>query len=337
MASRLISRSLSLRHSVLSTSRPTLINLSTKLSTKLIPQATVLNQLRYSSSSSQKPEEKKPVEDSAETSSSRGVLDPGTSRHGYDPLKPRKPLSRIAIGKAFDANKAEQQATVGFLNWKAALLFISTGGLLIWYFRRERDRVEVERLEETNRGYGKPLIGGPFSLTDQDGNKFTEKDLFGKYALIYFGFSRCPDICPDELDKLSQMLDVINKDEKIVTPVFITCDPYRDTPEVLKEYLAEFHPDIIGLTGSYDDIKNICKLYRVYFSLPPNLKPNQEYLVDHSIFFYFMDPEGQYLDVFGRQYNAETAVEKMREHMAVWKPAAEREAKKESFWGKFFS
>lgn len=268
---------------------------------------------------------------------SHGVADPGTARHGYDPLKPRKPLSRIAIGKAFDANKAEQQASVGFLNWKAATIFILTGAALIFYFRRERERVEIERLEESNRGIGKPLVGGPFNLTDQDGKPFSDKDLHGKYSLIYFGFSRCPDICPDELDKMSVMLNEINKDEKLVTPVFISCDPFRDTPEVLKEYLAEFHPDIIGLTGSYDDIKAVCKSFRVYFSLPPNLKPTQDYLVDHSIFFYFMDPEGKYLDVFGRQYDAETAVEKMREHMAVWKPEAERNNQKESFWGKLFS
>lgn len=267
---------------------------------------------------------------------SRGVADPGTVRHGYDPLKPRKPLSRIAIGKAFDANKAEQQATVGFLNWKAALIFIGTGAGLIYYFRQERDRVEIERVEEANRGMGKPLVGGPFELTDQDGKPFTDKDLLGKYSLVYFGFSRCPDICPDELDKMSVMLNDINKDEKLVTPVFISCDPFRDTPEVLKEYLAEFHPDIIGLTGSYDDIKQICKAYRVYFSLPPNLKPTQDYLVDHSIFFYFMDPEGKYLDVFGRQYDAETAVQKMREHMAVWKPEAERREKEQPLLKKLF-
>lgn len=276
--------------------------------------------------------ERKPEEEST-----RGVEDPGTARHGYDPLKPRKPLSRIAVGKAFDANKAEQQATVGFLNWKAALIFLVTGGGLMWYFRRERSRVETKRLEESNRGLGKPLVGGPFTLTDQDGKSFSDTDLHGKYSLIYFGFSRCPDICPDELEKMAKMLDIINKDGKIVTPVFITCDPFRDSPEVLKEYLAEFHPDIIGLTGTYDQIKAVCKAFRVYFSLPPNLKANQEYLVDHSIFFYFMDPEGQYLDVFGKQYNHETAVEKMREHMEVWKPKAEREAVEKTFFGKLFS
>lgn len=299
-------------------------------SRSIVPFTPVVSSIIHARFASTEPEKPNPE------SSSGGVADPGTSRHGYDPLKPRKPLSRIAIGKAFDANKAEQQAAVGFLNWKAALVFIGTGAGLIYYFRQERDRVEIERVEEANRGMGKPLVGGPFELTDQDGKPFTDKDLLGKYSLIYFGFSRCPDICPDELDKMSVMLNDINKDEKLVTPVFISCDPFRDTPEVLKEYLAEFHPEIIGLTGSYDDIKQICKAYRVYFSLPPNLKPTQDYLVDHSIFFYFMDPEGKYLDVFGRQYDAETAVQKMREHMAVWKPEAERREKEQPLLKKLF-
>lgn len=258
-------------------------------------------------------------------SSSRGVADPGTSRHGYDPLKPRKPLNRIHVGQAFDANKAEQQATVGFINWKAALFFILTGGGLLYFFKQEKKRLEIEKLEASNRGYGKPLVGGPFNLIDQNGNPFTEKDLLGKFSLIYFGFSMCPDICPDELEKMAEMLNEINKDGKKVTPVFVTCDPARDSPEVLKEYLAEFHPDIIGLTGSYDDIKQTCKAYRVYFSTPPDIKPGQDYLVDHSIFFYFMDPEGKYVDVFGRQYDAPGAVEKMKEHMAVWQPSEARE------------
>lgn len=272
--------------------------------------------------SSQIPKQENKTDSKLET---RGVEDPGTARHGYDPLKPRKKLNRIAVGKAFDANKAEQQATVGFINWKAAVFFVATGGVLLWFFKREKQRVEIERLEESNRGYGKPLVGGPFNLIDQNGNPFTEKDLEGQYSLIYFGFSMCPDICPDELEKMSTMLNAINKDGKKVLPIFITCDPVRDSPEVLKDYLAEFHSDIIGLTGTYEDIKKTCKSYRVYFSTPPDLKPDQDYLVDHSIFFYFMDPEGKYIDVFGRQYTAESAVEKMKEHMAVWKPSEARE------------
>src|SRR4051794_7291851 len=78
--------------------------------------------------------------------------------------------------------------------------------------------------------------------------------------------------------------------------IFVTCDPARDSPKVLKEYLAEFHPSFRGLTGSYDDIKAVCKSYRVYFSTPSEVKPGQDYLVDHSIYFYLMDPDGDFVE-----------------------------------------
>lgn len=81
---------------------------------------------------------------------------------------------------------------------------------------------------------------------------------------------------------------VVAQHGKVLLPLMITCDPARDTPAVLKEYLAEFHPDFIGLTGAYDMIKNTCKAYRVYFSTPSNVKPGEDYLVDHSIYFYLM-------------------------------------------------
>lgn len=108
---------------------------------------------------------------------------------------------------------------------------------------------------------------------------------------MYFGFTHCPDICPDELDKMAKIIDNVKEQcggKTLMRPVFITCDPARDTPTVLRNYLAEFHPDIIGLTGTYQQIKNVCKQYRVYFSTPQNVKPGEDYLVDHSIYFYLM-------------------------------------------------
>jgi protein SCO1/2 len=106
---------------------------------------------------------------------------------------------------------------------------------------------------------------------------------------VYFGFTHCPDICPDELDKMSLMYDkVVEQCGKVLLPIMITCDPARDNPNVLKEYLKEFHPEFIGLTGDYNQIKDTCKAYRVYFSTPPTVKPGEDYLVDHSIYFYLM-------------------------------------------------
>jgi protein SCO1/2 len=111
---------------------------------------------------------------------------------------------------------------------------------------------------------------------------------------VYFGFTHCPDICPDELDKMADMIDRVKAEcGEVLTPIMITCDPARDTPAVLKPYIKEFHPDLIGLTGEWEDIKATCKEYRVYFSTPSNVKPGQDYLVDHSIYFYLM---GEFID-----------------------------------------
>ena len=88
---------------------------------------------------------------------------------------------------------------------------------------------------------------------------------------------------------MGRMIDMINsKRGDVLRPVIVTCDPARDTPEVMREYLSEFHPAMIGLTGTWEQIRRTCKLYRVYFSTPPHVKPGQDYLVDHSIYFYLM-------------------------------------------------
>lgn len=141
---------------------------------------------------------------------------------------------------------------------------------------------------------------------------------------VYFGFSHCPDICPEELDKMASMIDLVRasplaQSAPPLLPLFMTCDPARDTPGVLKEYLAEFHPDIIGLTGSWEAIKDVCKKYRVYFSTPANVQKGQDYLVDHSIYFYLMDPEGDFVEAIGRQHSPEQAARIILGHVGDWK------------------
>jgi len=153
---------------------------------------------------------------------------------------------------------------------------------------------------------------------------------------VYFGFSHCPDICPDELDKMAKMIDMVKeKRGNVLKPVFITCDPARDTPAVIKQYLSEFHPDIIGLTGAWENVKAACKQYRVYFSTPPKVTPGQDYLVDHSIYFYLMgklapatdirwtdippiDPEGDFIEVVGRQHTANQGAKIVNDHIGDW-------------------
>lgn len=136
--------------------------------------------------------------------------------------------------------------------------------------------------ELENKSVGRPQIGGPFTLLDQTGKEFTDKDLLGKWSLIYFGFTNCPDICPEELDKMANVVDVIDKESgPVVTPVFVSVDPARDGVPQVAHYVEEFHPRLIGLTGDYDSVKKACKSYRVYFSTPPDAKATDDYLVDH--------------------------------------------------------
>jgi len=186
--------------------------------------------------------------------------------------------------------------------------------------------MERKRVAEAAKGVGRPKVGGQFELVDQEGTRFTEGNMKGKYALVYFGFTHCPDICPEELDKMAQMIDLVRTSSPStpLLPIFITCDPARDTPAVIKTYLAEFHPSMIGLTGTWEQVKQVCKAYRVYFSTPPNVKPGQDYLVDHSIYFYLMDPEGDFVEAIGRQHSPEAAARIILGHVGDWKGKTER-------------
>jgi protein SCO1/2 len=194
----------------------------------------------------------------------------------------------------------------------------------MWYFEFEKERMNRKRVADASKGVGRPKVGGHFELVDQNGKPFSSEMMKGKYSLVYFGFTRCPDICPEELDKMARMLDTVQ--EKIpkdaLLPIFVTCDPERDDPKALKSYLAEFHPDFIGLTGTYEQIKDLCKKYRVYFSTPQNVKPGQDYLVDHSIYFYLMDPEGDFVEALGRQHSPDEGARVILDHMKDWKPTS---------------
>ncbi|AEO65280.1 a05d0b5d-fb7c-4895-84b9-e570e98a3cbb [Thermothielavioides terrestris] len=216
--------------------------------------------------------------------------------------------------------EAKSRYRSGPFSWKAGLLFVITAAGLVWYFESEKERMRRKRIAESTKGVGKPKVGGPFELIDQYGNKVSDQDLKGRYSLVYFGFTHCPDICPEELDKMARMFDLVEAQRPgALTPVFVTCDPARDGPKELKEYLVEFHPKFVGLTGTYEQIKAMCKAYRVYFSTPSDVKPGQDYLVDHSIYFYLMDPEGDFVEALGRQHSPEQGAKVILDHMKDWK------------------
>lgn len=152
-------------------------------------------------------------------------------------------------------------------------------------------------------------IGGPFTLTTHEGRVVTDKDFVGKYKLVFFGYTFCPDICPTELQTIAQAMDVMGDSGADVQPLFITIDPERDTPPVLADYVKLFHPSIIGLTGTAEQIAAVAKAYRVYYARSQGEPDPTQYLMDHSTFAYLLAPEGSFVTVFAKGSTPEQMVE----------------------------
>ena len=159
---------------------------------------------------------------------------------------------------------------------------------------------------------GKALIGGPFTLTDHTGKRVTEKDFAGKFTLVFFGYTSCPDICPAELQVISAALDQLGERATNVTPLFITVDPERDTVKKMAGYVGNFHERLVGLTGSAEDIRAVVKTYRIYSGKVDDGHSSSDYLFDHSSVVYLMSPSGEYLAHFA--YG--TGVDKMAKGIA---------------------
>ncbi|WP_299648556.1 SCO family protein [Sphingomonas bacterium] len=139
-------------------------------------------------------------------------------------------------------------------------------------------------------------IGGPFRLTDGNARVFTERDLAGRYALVYFGYTFCPDVCPTDFAAIAAGLKQVEKSDPAlaarIVPVFVTVDPERDTAPVVKAFAAAFHPRAIGLTGSPADIKRVAQAYGIAFAKGAT-SPGGGYLMDHSRSGYLMGPDGK--------------------------------------------
>ncbi len=163
-----------------------------------------------------------------------------------------------------------------------ALLLI--GGAALWAAHRS------SRPEGPLAGSG---IGGPFALVDQDGHAVTDRDFTGRYRLIYFGYTFCPDVCPTDLARNAAALRALDADTAAkVQPIFITVDPQRDTPPILKQYVANFPPRLIGLTGPADAVRRAGAAYRVYASKRTEGAGAAGYLMDHTAITYLMGPSG---------------------------------------------
>lgn len=267
----------------------------------------------------------------------RDVIEQKDERKNQPDQQTRRPLSRVLIGGSKESSKKFRSDPIEFSSWKAILVLLGVGGAFTYWFSFEKEKLRLRKEADSKRGMGNPHIGGDFNLIDTKSRPFTQENLKNDdkiFSIIYFGFTHCPDVCPDELDKLGEMLNILKKDHNItLQPIFITCDPARDSPEVIEHYLKDFHPSIVGLTGIYEEVKKVCKKYRVYFSTPPDVQTGQDYLVDHSIFFYLMDSEGNFLAVIGREFDSQLGAEQIYKLVDAYLPEAELEEKKNSWLG----
>ena len=195
-----------------------------------------------------------------------------------------------------------RQALIPYLLLVAAL----AGGVL-WH---ESEKVPgLGRVVST----GQADIGGPFQLTDQSGKRVTDKDFRGRYMLIYFGYSFCPDVCPTTLAVMAKALEKVGDRSRRIAPILITIDPERDTPKVLEDYVKAFGPTFVGLTGNAAEIKDVEKKYRVYAVKKPLDGGN--YGMDHSSVIYLMGPDGKLVSFYDEAISPDDLAKELKQRL----------------------
>lgn len=162
-------------------------------------------------------------------------------------------------------------------------------------------------------GQAVAAVGGPFRLEDENGKPVTDADMKGHPFLVFFGFTRCPDICPTTLFEMSQMMKALGSDADRAGAVFITVDPEHDTPKVLKDYLSNFDPHLRGLTGGQAAIDAALKEYRVYAKKVP--LENGDYTMDHTAIVYLMDKDGHFVAPFNLNRTPDAEAADLRRYM----------------------
>jgi len=188
----------------------------------------------------------------------------------------------------------------GPITWKLLIaIILGSAGFLGWFEYNKQKKLKTF-LESKTQSVGKPMVGGPFNLIDENKTPVTEKSFAGKYVILYFGFTNCPDICPTEIKKMERAMKILKLPSGIeLVPVFISVDPQRDTPDRLQAFKKGWSPYWKWLTGTEEEITKIAKSFRLYYSVPET--EDDDYLVDHSIFFYLLDREGKMLEYYGQK------------------------------------
>nr|XP_025043952.1 protein SCO2 homolog, mitochondrial [Pelodiscus sinensis] len=188
----------------------------------------------------------------------------------------------------------------------------------VWlYFRREKEQQQkLQRIQELKK---LSLGQGDFQLVDHTGQPRSKANFLGQWVLLYFGFTHCPDICPEELEKMSQGVRT-GEDEPgsaAAGPV-ITVDPERDDGAAVAKYVKEFHPRLLGLTGSPENVRKAGRAYRVYYSAGPRDEDN-DYIVDHTVIIYLLSPDGLFLDYYNRGKSEVQIVQSIKGHMETYR------------------
>jgi cytochrome oxidase Cu insertion factor (SCO1/SenC/PrrC family) len=161
--------------------------------------------------------------------------------------------------------------------------------------------------------YGRGSVGGPFTLTDQTGRKRSDTEFRGKLMIVYFGYTYCPDVCPADLIAITQALYALGPAADGIQPIFITVDPERDT-SALADYVAAFHPSLVGLTGSPEEIRKVANSYKAFYAKVPG-EPNGEYSIDHTGVIYLMGRGGEYIGFMPPQTSPDRLAEVLRKYL----------------------
>ncbi|CAK4699923.1 hypothetical protein LEN26_005557 [Aphanomyces euteiches] len=211
------------------------------------------------------------------------------------------------------STQATPSNSSGPITWASAALAGAIGAGVLMYYNSEKDRLQTQTTGKVTTT-GKALLGGPWTLVDSKSRTcVTDATFHGKHTLLYFGFTHCPDICPNELVRLGEVLDKIPHLD--IEPLFISVDPARDTVAQMEVYKKDFHPKLRMLTGTPDQVKDVTKAYRVYFTKADESddddEEDEEYLVDHSIVMYLLSPTGEFLDFFTQSARVDDIVKKI--------------------------
>lgn len=196
-------------------------------------------------------------------------------------------------------------------------------GVGIRYFVDSEQKSVIIGMSGTVKSSGTARIGGKFSMVDHRGRQVTDRDFHGKFMLIFFGYTFCPDVCPTELQTMSEVLDSLGGAAEKIQPVFATIDPERDTAAVLADYLSNFHARFIGLTGTAEQIKDTARTFGVYYSRvksrnAPDSDPDRdkEYLMNHSSYIFLMDGNGKFRAAFRAGIAHDGMVRRIRAELA---------------------